>query len=443
MASTTKLGKGKQPVRAVDFVDVTDGRKRKRVRLGVVTHNEAVEAKRRIEKLLNARILNQCPTSETAEWLAAVPDHLHNRIARTGLCEPREPASASLTLGEWVTKYLGQRKSDPKFKSGSYDRLRQTGDRMLVYFGAHTPIDEITPNAAKDWRVAMIAEPLAEATARLHCRNAKTIFGEAVDRELISRSPFAKLKSSSVAADNDRIIDANETLKLLDASPDVQWRVLIGLARLAGLRVPSETHILSWDAVDWAKRQLTVYAPKTDSTRFVPIVPELHTILTDAWDQAPAGAKNIVTLSRNNLHRDFKLIVKRAGVKPWDDLWQTLRRSAETMFAETHPQKDVSAWIGHSVKVSLKHYAKPSETQFQAAANSPVLTSVESSAESAAVKSSIEHAGGRIETKRRNEESTLLHEKSQQPFEVAGFSEVGGGGFEPPTPGFSILCSTN
>ncbi|MDG2358226.1 MAG: hypothetical protein P8M20_01085 [Planctomycetaceae bacterium] len=89
------------------------------------------------------------------------------------------------------------------------------------------------------------------------------------------------------------------------------------------------------------------------------------------------------------------MIVKRAGVKPWDDLWQTLRRSAETMFAETYPQKDVSAWIGHSVKVSLEHYAKPSETQFQAAANSPVLTSVESSAESAAVKSGIEHAAGR------------------------------------------------
>ena len=144
--------------------------------------------------------------------------------------------------------------------------------------------------------------------------------------------------------------------------------------------------------------------PKTDSTRFVSIVPELHAILPDARERTPGNGrletgvcrgKNIVTLSRNNLHRDFKMIVKRAGVKPWDDLWQTLRRSAETMFAETYPQKDVSAWIGHSVKVSLEHYAKPSETQFQAAANSPVLTSVESSAESAAVKSGIEHAAGR------------------------------------------------
>jgi hypothetical protein len=113
------------------------------------------------------------------------------------------------------------------------------------------------------------------------------------------------------------------------------------------------------------------------------------------------------------------------------------------MFAETSPQKDVSAWIGHRVKVSLEHSAKPSESRFQAAASSPALVSVESSAESAAVKPSIRHAGSRIGTNRDNDESDRRHKKSQQPFKVTGFREMGGGGFEPPTPGFSILCSTN
>ena len=37
--------------------------------------------------------------------------------------------------------------------------------------------------------------------------------------------------------------------------------------------------------------------------------------------------------------------------------------------------------------------------------------------------------------------SDIAHEKNQQPVEVTGFSEVGGGGFEPPTPGFSIVVS--
>jgi hypothetical protein len=107
---------------------------------------------------------------------------------------------------------------------------------MLVYFGTDILIEKLTPNDAKDWRVEMVAEPLAEATVRLHCRNPKTIFGEALERELINRNPFSKLKSSSVAADNDRIIDPNETLMLLEAAPNVHWRALIDARRKPCLR---------------------------------------------------------------------------------------------------------------------------------------------------------------------------------------------------------------
>ena len=42
MASIVKLGKGKQPIRAIDFIAI-DG-KRKRVRLGTVTHEQAETA---------------------------------------------------------------------------------------------------------------------------------------------------------------------------------------------------------------------------------------------------------------------------------------------------------------------------------------------------------------------------------------------------------------
>ena len=46
------------------------------------------------------------------------------------------------------------------------------------------------------------------------------------------------------------------------------------------------------------------------------------------------------------------------------------------------------------------------------------------------------------ETERRWNSPTA-QKRSQQPVEDTGFREVGGGGIEPPTPGFSILCSTN
>ena len=99
-----------------------------------------------------------------------------------------------------------------------------------------------------------------------------------------------------------------------------------------------------------------------------------------AYDAAPERATNIITMSTNNLHRGLEGIVAKAGLRPWDDLWQTLRRSAETMFSMTYPQHAVSQWIGHSVQVSLKHYTMTPETLFETVASAPVLRAAESAA---------------------------------------------------------------
>ena len=192
MASITKLGKGKSPPRAIDFVDDTDGGKRKRIRIGVTSHDFAEEVCRRVEQLLSAKLLNQGISPATAEWLAGVSDTLHERIAQKGLCQSRQPATKAPKLDDWLTRYVSQRGSD--LKPASISRLEQTADRLTDFFGAVT-IDEITPDTAADWRAAMIAEKLSEATIRLHTRNAKSMVSAAVDRELIRRNPFAKLKS--------------------------------------------------------------------------------------------------------------------------------------------------------------------------------------------------------------------------------------------------------
>ena len=108
MASVTKLGKGKQPPRAIDFVDPEDG-KRKRVRLGVVGYDVAQQAALRFEKLLTAKTLNQSIDSETAVWLRGVSGDVHDRLAKVGLCEPRTPVLKAPTLGKWIATFLEQR----------------------------------------------------------------------------------------------------------------------------------------------------------------------------------------------------------------------------------------------------------------------------------------------------------------------------------------------
>ena len=235
----------------------------------------------------------------------------------------------------------------------------------------------------------MVTDGLSEATTRLHYRNGKSLFAGAVDRKLIERIPFAKLKSSSVAANRDRYVTPMEAAAILEECHSVQWKLIFGLARYAGLRCPSETHRLTWSNVDFERSRLVVYATKTDSTRIVPVVTALLAILRDAFDQATEGTTNLVTLSASstNIHRGLEKIITRAGIVPWDDLLQTLRRSAETDFAKRNPQHAVSRWIGHSMAVSERHYLQVDDEMLDAASRSDCWPASPSrrAAESAAV----------------------------------------------------------
>ena len=148
MASITKLGKGKQPPRAIDFVDSTDGGNRKRIRLGVVDLRQAREAKVRVEKLLSAKVLNHTPDAETVRWLAGVCDTIHGRIVRVGLAEPRQPVPTAPHLGDFLAKHLEQRKAE--LEPASIERLRQTADKLNAYFGPELRLDQITADLAKD-----------------------------------------------------------------------------------------------------------------------------------------------------------------------------------------------------------------------------------------------------------------------------------------------------
>ncbi|MCH9023494.1 MAG: phage integrase SAM-like domain-containing protein, partial [Planctomycetes bacterium] len=152
-------------------------------------------------------------------------------------------------------------------------------------------MDQITVGDCHDWRAWLANRGFAEASLRTHARNAKTVFRAAVEDELIARSPFRKLVSTAVAAVRDRYIEPDEADTILAACPDVQWRTLFALARFAGLRVPSETHILTWADVDWSCGRLSVFAPKTERyekyrRRSVPIIPKLMLVLQDAYDAA-------------------------------------------------------------------------------------------------------------------------------------------------------------
>lgn len=201
----------------------------------------------------------------------------------------------------------------------------------------------------------------SEASVCIHVRNAKTMFNQAVNDDLILFNPFDRLKGLAPEPNKDwKYITLEELDKLLEACPNQGWVLLIALCRLAGLRRGEAVELL-WQDINWQDHRLTVFAIKTGKRRIVPIEPKLYKLLLDAFEQAKEGQQRACPVSRHGLWRNFQVIRKRAGLEKWKDAFKVMRRNCETDWAQRYPQYVVSNWIGHNIQVSAQHYLQVPE----------------------------------------------------------------------------------
>ncbi len=321
-----------------------------------MSQRQAEAFKARLEVLVGRRITGTLD-DDTARWVAGLDDAAHAKLAAVGLVPDRQ----ATRLGAWLHAYLAERATD--LKPRTQYSYRWTADAMVRHFGADRDLRTITRDDASRWRAALVASGVATSTVRLHCMTARTLIGAAVTRELLARDPFDHLDAGTTPTANKRYVDPAQAATVLAATTDPAARVTFALARFAGLRVPSESHILGWADVDWERGRLAVRSPKTErheshEQRVVPISAALLPVLGEAFEAAADGDTRVVTGKRSNeyLRQRVQAAARAAEVEPWDDLFRTLRSSCEREWALTFPQYAVSKWIGHSIAVSGKHY---------------------------------------------------------------------------------------
>jgi integrase len=178
---------------------------------------------------------------------------------------------------------------------------------LVAFFGAETAIANITTEQADAWRAWVVKDKegsgrrkkkrttddnrLAPPSVAKRVSVAKQVFRCAVRWGWIEKSPFEALRPGSQANPaRARYIPLTTIRDVLDACPSIEWKLVVGLARLAGLRCPTEIGELTWADVNWEKRRLMVRAKKTEhhgadhAVRVVPICPELRVLLTDAFE---------------------------------------------------------------------------------------------------------------------------------------------------------------
>jgi integrase len=381
MASIGREGE-RGELKRIIFRDATG--KQQSLRLGKCSERAAQNALAGFERVLEAHRIGSTIHPDGVRWLESIDDRVHARVARLGLCQPREGA-AVVTLAELLNRF----DSASAVKASTRAAYKQTTDSLRALIGADTPLASIAPAHADSWRKS-IAEPvklkgddgmestkcLAPATVAKRVHVARAIFKRAVRWGLIPSSPFADLRAGSQSnPDRAFYVDADSIRSILAACPDDQWRAIIALSRFAGLRCPSEIVALRWGDVNWERGRLMVRSPKTarhegHAVRLVPIAPELRPILQDLFDHAEVGAEAVVPRLGDptmNLRTQFERIIAKAGVKPWPRLFHNMRASCATDWVERFPAHVVAGWLGHSPLIAARHYLQTRDAHFDLA----------------------------------------------------------------------------
>ncbi len=360
---------GKDPGGRKRILFVAPDGRRKTIRLGKLSIRAAEGVKYRVEHLLSSKIAGHAVEADTAQWVASLEPTLAEKLAAAGLIPRPEIA----TLGEFINSYINGRNDA---KSGTIDHLRRVRTDLVNFFGADKPMGEVTVGDADNFRRDLIGRGLASNTVRRRCGRAKQFWNVAIDHELITRNPFVKQKVTVGAnRERDYFLSREDSQKILEACPDGQWRLIFALSRFGGLRCPSEHLALTWEDVDWSRQRLLVTSPKTahhegKGERWIPIFPELKPHLEAAFEQAEEGESRIITRYTNakqNLRTQFERIIKRAGLIPWEKLFQNLRLSRATELANEFPAHVAAEWLGHSAMVAVKHYWRTTDDDYEKA----------------------------------------------------------------------------
>ena len=322
-----------------------------------------------------ARIKNRNGRIEESEnisvWVSTIiGTKLHTKLVNVGLLETVKDTQ----LGSFCEAYIASRTD---IKQQTRVNLLSSKRMLVEHFGAGIDLRSITPAHVSEFKAALMTR-YANATTGRTLRRGRQFFAHAVDAGIINRNPFDKLKIPNQTNPSRLFFVDRETCqKVLDACPNLHWRLIFSLARFGGFRIPSELIGLQWSDVLWAEKKIKVPSPKTEHIqgkdhRWVPLFPEIMEPLRQAFDIAKEGDQFIFLRTITgavNLRKGLNSIIKKAGLSPWPKLFQNLRASRETELCQNFPLHVASKWIGNTPTVAMGHYLQVIDSDWEKATN--------------------------------------------------------------------------
>ena len=357
----------------------TENKRRKTITLPSTKYrqNTAEQVKEMVETLIYHRdngIL--VPDKTVAKRLGLISGELQEKLAKVGLIAVTKLRTCKELWDTFLKHKTGVKPNTTKC-------YQQSQQKFLEAFSPTEPIDNITVERLLEWKASLLAKH-KEATVAGHIKNVKAVLNWAVDTmDWLPKNPLRRIAGGSFRnAANDRPISMEEYAKLLDACPNQEWRTIIALARIGGLRCPSELKRLRWTDINWAENRFLVRSPKTERheghrERIVPLFPALRVELDRLFFSLDETDENEFVIEHYqrtywNVYTPFEKIANLAGLGTIVCPFVNMRRSRSNEVEREFGSKKESLWIGHSEKVMVKHYLVLEDDDYAEAAGMPM-----------------------------------------------------------------------
>jgi len=311
----------------------------------------------------------------TSVWIETAPKEIRAKLAKAGLIE----LPPSYTLKELWEAFLEQKARElkaGKIKEATRNLYDYIGRRFFRFFVPSETLANLTKERMQQWKDYLLDE-VSEATVACYIKETKACFNWGVSQGWIAKSPLDGVRPGSfVNKKKARMIPMDSYYRLLDACPCQDWRVIIALARIGGLRCPNEVLNLRWEDVNWEHSKFYVRSPKTErhidkEGRWVPLFPELKKELeTLFFSPESEGREFVINRYRDasqNLRTTFGKIVRRAGLEEFPSPFRNLRMTRSNEIYRKYGAYIESQWMGHSGRVRADHYLMLTDDDFNEA----------------------------------------------------------------------------
>jgi integrase len=304
------------------------------------------------------------------KWCIDFYDQNHARVQESSHSSRRADAEALLNLrkseilrglykrpvkiafGEFGTRYMEYAKANKR----SWLRDEQMLRHLKEFFGTERQLANITAADIEGYKLRRKAK-VSGSTVNRELALLKRMFNLAISWDLfLDLNPFRKVKFFREVNLGLRVVSPEEEEKLLrNASPYVQDLIRFGLN--TGLRI-GEIFGLQWANVDLEKSILSVFAPKTQKSRAVPINSDARKVL-EYW---ALGRRNEFVFYNPetgapfvDLKVGFGLACRKAGIE--GVTWHTLRHTFASRLVDRGVDiVTVQQLLGHStITVTMRY----------------------------------------------------------------------------------------